>query len=143
MTRYSDSSHKAHASFWALKSPRIVKERIKAKLTYQEFSKRFRGEYPSEYLMGFARNVFYRCLPFTTDTPGYLYVYFRKQDLNKQLDKTKIKLFKIGRTIRKPKDRIGDQMKANGEEYAIDRQIHSNYNRFFEYMVRSIIIIIM
>ena len=34
-------------------------------------------------------------------------------------------------------------MKANREEYAIDRQIHSNYNRFFEYMVRSIIIIIM
>ena len=79
--------------------------------------------------------MFYAYLPKLTDQPGYLYVYYLKEDQIKHGDKTKIKLFKIGRTKRQPWLRVEEQMKANGEVYVLDSYKHSKYNEFFEKMV--------
>ena len=75
--------------------------------------------------------------PKETDCTGWIYVYEREED-EKRLIKNKIGeilLYKVGRTIKNPESRVGQQALTNGESYTIVQSFKTNYYKFVEYAV--------
>lgn len=42
-------------------------------------------------------------------------------------------LYKVGRTVKKPSERVGNQENANGEKYFILESFKSKFHKFVEY----------
>jgi len=84
---------------------------IKPLLTYKQFLKD-QKIFPENEL-DFIKNDFYK-LPWNSDEPGWVYVYFSNIDKEKR-EKGEKMLFKIGRTKNPPERRIWDSAIWNSE----------------------------
>ena len=73
--------------------------------------------------------------PRTNDGVGYVYILQRMTDVKKLQEGSidHILLHKIGMTCKEPAQRVGQQSRANNEEYRILAWFKTSYHKYFEY----------
>ena len=75
--------------------------------------------------------------PRDNDCEGWLYVYERDLDRKNVIEGkiTDVILFKVGRTVKTPQSRVGQQEISNGESYHVVLSFKSKFHKFVEYAI--------
>lgn len=86
-------------------------------------------------MLDWVKNEFYK-LPKENDFPGYVYVYYSNDDIEKKKNLEWMP-FKIGRTKNEPERRIKDTAKWNSETYTKILDFYSKYHCFMEWILHN------